>query len=77
MSIIPHSLTPILTNGWRMTEIKRLKLAKDLLREGLRDERVEFCTGVSLAEIIDLRAELATGRRSRADYFPGRSYWRP
>ena len=64
-------------HGWRMTEIKRLKLAKDLLEEGLSDERVESCTGVSLAEIIGLRAELATGRRSRADYFPGRSYWRP
>lgn len=57
--------------------LNNMRQASNLLRSGRSDEEVERLTGVSLADILSLRAMLATSERpaTRADRFSGRRWW--
>ena len=61
-----------------MGALESLRRADLLLREGRSDAEVEALAGVTLAEILSLRARMATAKNPAPwrDRFTGRRLWK-
>lgn len=61
-----------------MGALESLRRADLLLREGRSDAEVEALAGVTLAEILSLRARMATAKSPTPwrDRFTGRRLWK-